>query len=304
MRESTLATGKSLYEKTVLGHEKRWGLYLSIPAIVFYLVFMVFPTLNAFYLSFFKYDMFTTREFIGLKNYITLFSESLFRWSFLVTFIYVFGTAVPIVIIALGAALILNEAMRGRAIFRTIFYLPSVMSLVAVAIIFSGIFNSQGMVNYFLNYLLNREQVIRWLSEMPSALYAIMITRIWRSFGYYMVIFLAGLQNIPITYYEAAIVDGVSGWKQFRYITLPLLTPTTIVVSLVTVVNAFQAFTVPFVMTKGGPAERTSILPIQLYKTGFMYFKMGKASAISVIIFVIIAVFAVTQFRLSRKFEQ
>jgi ABC-type sugar transport system permease subunit len=119
-----------------------------------------------------------------------------------------------------------------------------------------------------------------------------------------MVIFLAGLQNIPITYYEAAIVDGVSGWKQFRYITLPLLTPTTIVVSLVTVVNAFQAFTVPFVMTKGGPAERTSILPIQLYKTGFMYFKMGKASAISVIIFVIIAVFAITQFRLSRKFDQ
>jgi ABC-type sugar transport system permease subunit len=302
--DAATAGGATLYSKKVLGHEKLWGLLLSTPAIIFYLIFMIFPTLNAFFLSFFKYDLFNVREFVGLRNYITLFSDRVFRWSFVVTFIYVFGTAVPITIVSLVSALILNQAMYGRSVFRILFYLPSVMSLVAVAIIFGGVFNSQGVINYFLNYLIGRETVIRWLSEMPSALYAIMITRVWRSFGYYMVIFLAGLQNIPTVYYEAAVIDGVSGWKQFRHITLPLLTPTTIIVTLVAVVNAFQAFTVPFVMTKGGPAERTSILPIQLYQTGFMYFKMGKASAISVIIFVIIVVFAITQFRMSRKYEQ
>jgi multiple sugar transport system permease protein len=116
-----------------------------------------------------------------------------------------------------------------------------------------------------------------------------------------MVIYLAGLQNIPQEYYDAATVDGVNWWTKFRYITWPLLAPSTVVVGLVSVVNAFQAFTVPYIMTKGGPAETTRILPIMLYEVGFRYFKMGQASAISVIIFLVIAVFAIVQFRLSNK---
>ena len=295
---------RSLYMKKALGHERRWGWLLSTPAILFYLLFMIYPTVNSLYLSFFRYDLFSSPVFVGLNNYISLFSDRTFQWSFAVTFIYVFGTALPVVLLALFCALILNQALVGRSVFRTVFYLPSVMSFVAVAIIFSGVFNSQGIINYYLNRAFGRREVIRWLSDMPSALYAIMITQIWRAFGYYMVIFLAGLQSIPTTYYEAATIDGVGAWKQLRCITLPLLTPTTLIVSLVTVVNAFQGFTVPYVMTKGGPAERTSILPIQLYNTGFQFFKMGRASAISVIIFAIIAIFAVVQFRLSRRIEQ
>ena len=265
---------------------------------------MVFPTLNSFYLSFFSYDLVSAPRFIGFRNYQWLLSDRVFQWSFVVTFIYVFGSAVPTIVLALLSALILNQAMAGRDALRAIFFLPSVMSLVAVAIIFTGLFNSQGVVNYYLRVVLGQDKVIPWLSEMPSALYAIITARIWRSFGFYMVIFLAGLQNIPTEYYEAAIVDGVSRWKRLVHITLPLLTPTTVVVSLLTVVNSFQAFTVPYIMTQGGPAQQTSILPIQLYHTAFRFFRMGRACAISVVIFVILSVFAALQFRVAKRYAQ
>jgi multiple sugar transport system permease protein len=284
-------------------HEKRWGFILSIPAIVFFLVFMVYPVFNALFLSFFKYDILSTKTFIGIKNYVSLFSDKGFLWSFFVTFLYVFGTALPILIISLVFALILNQAVKGRGLYRTIFYLPSVMSFVAVALIFTGVFNSKGIFNYFISMFRRDMEVIYWLKEMPYALIAIIITRVWRSFGYYMVIFLAGLQGIPSSYYDAAKIDGVSIWQKFALITWPLLSQTTIIVTLLSVVNAFQAFTVPFLMTGGGPAEKTSILPILLYNTGFRYFKMGKAASISVFIVIFISVFAFLQFRINRKYD-
>lgn len=284
-------------------HERKWGLILSLPAIVFFLVFMIYPVVNALILSFFKYDLLTEKIFIGVRNYVSLFSDKNFLWSFFVTSLYVFGTAIPILIISLFIAIVLNRAVKGRGLYRTIFYIPSVMSFVAVAIIFTGVFNSKGVFNYILSIFDKDSEVVYWLSEMPFALIAIIMTRVWRSFGYYMVIFLAGLQSIPGTYYDAAKIDGVNTWQQFTQITWPLLYQTTIIVTLLSIVNAFQAFTVPFLMTGGGPAERTNILPIFLYKTGFQYFKMGKAASVSVIIVIFIAVLAVVQFRINRRYE-
>jgi len=294
-------TGEKIHAGKISSHERRWGLLFALPAMVFFSIFLIYPTINAFYLSLFKYDILTKPIFIGFQNYIGLFSETGFWNSFGVTCIYVFGTAFPIMIISLIAALVLNQSVAGRGFYRTVFYLPSVMSLVAVAIIFSGVFNAYGVINYFLSFFIKWDKPIYWLAEIPYALIAIITVRVWRAFGYYMVIYLAGLQNIPQDYYDAATIDGVGWWSRFRYITWPLLAPTTVIVGLISVVNAFQAFTVPYVMTKGGPAEATRILPIMLYQVGFQYFKMGRAATVSVIIFVIIAVFAIIQFRLSRK---
>ena len=280
--------------------EKRWGLIFVLPAAIFFAVFMIFPTFNAFHLSLYRYDLFTQRVFVGLSNYINLFVDSSFWNSFAITVIYVFGTAFAIMTISLTCALVLNGAVAGRSAYRTVLYLPSVMSQVAIAIIFAGVFNSAGLVNGLLR-LVGVGTRIYWLASHPHALLGIMITRVWTTFGYYMVIYLAGLQNIPQEYHDAATVDGVNWWARFRYITWPLLGPSTVVVALVAVVNAFQSFTVPYIMTQGGPAQTTRILPIMLYEVGFRYFKMGQASAISVVVFAVIAGFAIAQFRLSNK---
>jgi ABC-type sugar transport system permease subunit len=158
-----------------------------------------------------------------------------------------------------------------------------------------------GLVNYFLGWFRGDAEPIFWLSTKPYALVAIISVRIWRAFGYYMVIYLAGLQNISSIYYDQAAIDGVNWWQRFRYITSPLLSPTTLVVSLMCVTYGFQAFAVPQIMTGGGPGNSTKILPILLYEMGFRWFKMGQASAISVVIFVIVATFAVAQSMLARN---
>jgi len=286
----------------IIAHERKWGWFFIFPAVMFSLLFMAYPTLNAFYLSFFKYEIVSKPIFNGIKNYIRFFNDDSFWYSFNVTLIYVFSTALLVTILALSAALAMNRKVMGRTVYRTIFFLPSVMSLVAVAIIFKGIFHQMGLVNYYLEMFLGDNfKRVQWLSQMPYALLAIIITRVWRAFGFFMVIFLAGLQNIPLDYYDAAKIDGANGWENFKYITVPLLTPTTVLVSLLSVVNAFQAFTEPYVMTGGGPADKTRILPIMLYEIGFRYFKMGEASALSVIIFIVIAIFSIIQFNVNKR---
>jgi len=285
-------------------HERKWGWFFIFPAFVFMSLFMLYPTLNAFYLSFFKYEIVSKPIFNGIGNYQRFFKDQDFWYSFKITLIYVFSTAAIITILSLISALTMNLQLKGQSIYRTIFFLPSVMSLVAVAIIFKGIFHQRGLVNYYLSLFVTSDfKPIQWISQMPYALIAIIIVRVWRAFGFFMVIFLAGLQNIPLDYYDASKIDGCTALKQFKYITLPLLTPTTVLVSLLAVVNAFQAFTEPYIMTGGGPADRTRILPIMLYEIGFRYFKMGEAATLSIIIFVVIGIFSIIQFNFNRKYK-
>jgi len=285
----------------IAAHEMKSSFLFTAPAILFFLLFLIYPTINAFWVSMHKYDIFLPKVFTGFGNYRNLLTSPVFIRSFVVTLVYVFGTAVPTTVISLAAALVLNRAFVGRAFYRTMFYMPSVMSLVAVAMIASGMFDPNGLINSMVNLFRSSSTPLYWISSYPNALVAIILVRIWRTFGYYMVLYLAGLQGIPSEYYEAATVDGVNGWQKFRHITLPLLAPTTAIVTILLVVNSFQAFTVPYVMTGGGPAQKTRIIPIMLYETAFRDFKMGLASAISVIMLLFIALFAVFQFRISKK---
>jgi multiple sugar transport system permease protein len=285
----------------IAAHETKSSFLFTAPAIIFFLIFLIYPTVNAFFVSMHKYDIFLPKVFIGFRNYVNLLTSRVFLRSVWVTLLFVFGTAVPTTVLSLAAAVVLNKAFIGRTFFRTVFFMPSVMSLVAVALIASGMFDPNGLVNSLVNIFRSSEKPYYWISSYPNALYAIIIVRIWRTFGYYMILYLAGLQGIPKEYYEAATVDGVSGWQKFRHITWPLLAPTTAIVTIVLVVNSFQAFTVPYVMTGGGPAQKTRIIPIMLYETAFRDFKMGQASAISVVMLLFISVFAVFQFRMSKK---
>jgi len=301
---STIATLNELRKRakrTYTWHDTKWGWFFAGPAALFFLIFMAYPTVNAFILSLFKYNLMTGGTFVGVRNYVQLFTHAAFLTSLRVTALYVVGTVVPLIAIPLVVAMILNQNIRLRGFYRTLFFLPYVTSWVAIAIIFSGVYNPQGLVNYFISWFRPNADPIFWLSSKPYALIAIITVRIWRAFGYYMVIYLAGLQNISSIYYDQASIDGVSWWQRFWYITFPLLSPTTVVVSLMCVTYGFQAFAVPQIMTAGGPGNSTKILSILLYEMGFRWFKMGQASAISVVIFVIVAAFAVFQARLSRN---
>jgi ABC-type sugar transport system permease subunit len=285
----------------IAAHETKSSFLFTAPTIAFFLIFLIYPTLNAFIVSMHKYDIFQPKVFIGFRNYVNMLTSQVFLRSFGVTLLFVFGTAIPTTIISLAAAIVLNKAFIGRTFYRAVFFMPSVMSLVAVALIASGIFDPNGMVNSLVNIFRSSDKPLYWISTYPNALFALIIVRIWRTFGYYMILYLAGLQGIPKEYYEAATVDGVNVWQKFRHITWPLLAPTTAIVTIILVVNSFQAFAVPYVMTGGGPAQKTRIIPIMLYETAFRDFKMGQASAISVLMLLSVSVFAIFQFRMSKK---
>lgn len=282
-------------------HDSFWGWFFIFPATVFFCAFLIYPSINALFISLFDYNLMTTPKFIGLENYRYLFNNGPFLKSLFTTLIYVVGTVIPLIALSLFLAVLLNTIGKTKAIYRTLFFLPYVMSWVAVAMIFQGVFNPEGLATGVIKTFNNKTESIFWLSSMPSALWVLILVRIWRAFGYYMILFIAGLQNVPNTLYEQAAIDGITPWKRFWYITWPLLSPTTIVVSLMCITYGFQAFAVPQIITNGGPGGGTRILSIYIYEQGFQYFRMGQASAVSVIIFILIASVALIQSRITRN---
>lgn len=280
--------------------ERIWGLAFLVPALLFFGAFSIYPMLYSFYISLFKYDLLSPKVYIGLENYRSLIGDPLFLNSLKVTLIYVFGASVPVWFLSLGLALLLNGGLRAKGLFRTLFFIPVVMSLVVVSMIWKQLYQPYGPVNQFLNTLLHTQIQADWTANKDLALPGLILVNIWKNLGYFMVIYLAGLQAIPLTVYEAARIDGAGAWAQFRYMTLPLLKPTTAFVMIVSIINAFNAFATIFVMTKGGPGDSTRVLSLLLYETAFDFLKMGRAAAISVVIFAIILVLTLLQLKLTK----
>lgn len=280
--------------------ERIWGLAFLVPALLFFGAFSIYPMLYSFYISLFQYDLLSPKVYIGLENYRSLIGDPLFLNSLKVTLIYVFGASVPVWFLSLGLALLLNGGLRAKGLFRTLFFIPVVMSLVVVSMIWKQLYQPYGPVNQFLNTLLHTQIQADWTANKDLALPGLILVNIWKNLGYFMVIYLAGLQAIPLTVYEAARIDGAGAWAQFRYMTLPLLKPTTAFVMIVSIINAFNAFATIFVMTKGGPGDSTRVLSLLLYETAFDFLKMGRAAAISVVIFAIILVLTLLQLKLTK----
>jgi len=218
-----------------------------------------------------------------------------------VTFLYIIGTVPASVLIGLGLALLLNiKWLKGRGIFRTAFYIPVITSMAAAAVIWAWIFEG----NYgLMNQLLSAFGIgpIRWLADPNFTLIALMIVGVWKRIGYNMVLFLAGLQNIPSTYYEAAEIDGAKTWTKLIRITVPLLSPTTLFVVILQFIASFRVFVSVSVMTQGGPARSTEVITFYLYENAFRYLRFGYASAIAVVMFILMMVFTVLQFRISKN---
>jgi multiple sugar transport system permease protein len=276
------------------------------PALALVLVFGIWPLLTAFWLSFHSYDLFSNPKWVGLENYRYLLFQADFWISIRNTTIYTFVVVACQTALSMGLALIMDQKIRGKAFFRTAFFLPSVTSSVAISLIFMFIFFKNGVLNQGLAVLhldkvlslIGLDPPVDWLGDPRTALSAIMMQNIWSTSGFFMIVFLAGLQDIPESLYEAARVDGASRFDQFRRITLPLLRPTTFYVVTMGLIGGFQIFDQVYVMTAGGPLKSTLTTAYLLYQEAFVNFNMGYACAIAFVLATIIFICTMAQRKL------
>lgn len=274
--------------------------YLFIsPWLLGFLVFTLGPLVASIFISLSKWDIFSAPQFVGLENYIAMFEDPLFKKSLWNTFYYSIFSIPLGMAGGLTLALLLNQKVKGLPIFRTIFYLPSVTSGVAVALLWKWIFNPEfGIANAILNFF--GLPGLQWLNSPTWAMPALIIMSLW-GVGGGMLIYLAGLQGIPRQLYEAAELDGAGSWACFVNITLPMLTPTLFFQLITGIIGSFQIFTQAFVMTNGGPVNATLFYVLYLYRNAFQWWKMGYASALAWFLFVVILILTLIQFRLSKR---
>jgi len=269
---------------------------ILLPTLAIIVIFRFLPMIQAFYISLHEYDLIRPPTFIWFDNFIDLVQDPLFLNSARVSVTYVVLSCVPVWILSLALAMLFNREIRAKGLFRSAAFMPVVMPAVVNAVVWTFMYHQDGVVNTLLGWF--GLDPIPWLRSSKWALWAVILIGIWRATPYYMVIFLAGLQAIPQRYYEAAQIDGANGWRQFLHITLPLLKPTTLLVMVMSVIVAMKVFAVPLIMTGGGPADSTRVLPLFIYQTAFEFFKMGRAAAMSVFLFAAVMIFTIFQIRL------
>lgn len=273
---------------------------MILPAVAFFMVFLVYPVCNAFWVSLTSWDLTSPPRFIGLQNYIELLSDDDVIHSALVTVYYSVGFLVVTLPLALALAVLLDRKIKARAFYQLILFLPVVLSMVAVAMIWRAVFApNDGLYQLFATPF--GIHGVQWLNDPTLAMPSLIIVSVWKSVGYYLVIFLAGLQAIPRTVYEAALLDGAGPWRTFYNITLPLLRPYLLFVSVVSIVRTSQAFGAIYALTGGGPVDATTVLPFLIYQNAFLFNRMGYASAIAVVLFLVLVVLTVIQFRVLRN---
>jgi multiple sugar transport system permease protein len=277
------------------------GYLFLLPNFMGFFFFMLIPIFMGAGISLTDYDGFKQLNFVGLDNYMNLFRDEYFIVSLKNNFYYTLVTVPGTVILAILLAVALNSKIKGYQIFKTFFFFPSISSMVAVGIVWAVLFNpSRGPINGFLQFI-GIETPPLWLASTDTALLSVMIVAIWKQVGYYMVMVLAGLQSIPKQLYEAADIDGANNFVKFFKITLPMLSPITFMVTILTIISSFQVFDLINVMTKGGPGRATNVLVYRIYQEGFNYMRYGYASAMAYFLFLIILVVTLIQFRGQKK---
>jgi multiple sugar transport system permease protein len=292
----------SRWRELIRQMRKNWTAYLFLaPGMLHFLIFTLFAVSFAFYISFHKWNIIQpAKPFVGLDNYVKLFSDPRFARAVTNTFLFMLG--VPLNLAAgLAVALLLNTKVRGQGLYRTMFYIPTVTPLVVSAIIWKWVYQGDyGLLNYYLLKFHLIDHKIVWLADPNLALPALIIMMIWGGTGGTMVIYLAGLQSIPEEMYDAAKVDGANAWQRLLYITIPLLRPTTFFLTITGVIGTFQIFTEVYIMTNGGPLNRTTTIGFYLYDKAFRQLDMGYATAMAFALFAMIFVFTLLQWKYTR----
>ncbi len=288
-----------------MSSEGRAALLFIAPALVLLTVFFFAPVLAGLALSLTDFDLYTIGDssnlrFVGARNYRDLFTSEIFWTAFANTMYFALVGGPLTVAVSLAAAHLVNAKLtRFKPLFRTIYFAPVVTTLVAVAIVFKYLYHPRfGMLNRFLDTLgLGQPD---WLGNPRLAMFAIILLAVWKGFGYTMIIFIAGLQQIPEELYEAARLDGAGAWRQFRHITLPMLAPTFLFVGIVVAIGQLQIFAEPYVMTRGGPLNKTVTMVMLMYEQGFKFWEMGYAAAVAFVLFLVIGAATLLQMKLQR----
>ncbi len=285
------------------GRQARAARWFVTPALGLIGVFFALPVLAAFALSLTDFDIYAIANasnvrFVGFDNYVELGRNPLFWAALRNTFYFVLVGGPLSVVVSLGAALLVNSRLaRWKSFFRTAYFAPVVTTLVAVALVWRYLYHpTYGPINYLLGLV--GIGPIDWLGDPNWAMPAIILLAVWKNFGYNMLIFIAGLQNIPDDLYDAADLDGANWWHRFRHVTLPMLGPTFLFVGVVTMIGYFQLFAEPYVMTQGGPLKSTLSVVLLMYEEGFRWWRIGNAAAIAFVLFLIMLVLTLLQFRL------
>lgn len=272
------------------------GYLFILPALVGTFIFIIIPIFCSFGLSFTKWDMLNDIKFVGLDNYKTVFTEAVFVKILINTFVYAIATTFFGVLIPLVTACILNSKIRGSEFFKTAYFLPFVTPMIVIGIIWEWIFDPN---IGFLNHLLSLH--INWLYDTNFAMPALIIVSVWKLIGYNMIIFLSGLSTMNNDLLEASKIDGANAFQTFKYVSVPLLSPTIFFVVIITAISSFQVFDLIYVMTQGGPLDSTNVLVYSIYKNAFEYFNVGKASALAYVLFGIILVLTLFQWQIRKK---
>jgi multiple sugar transport system permease protein len=288
--------------------QRRAGWMFVAPALILIAIFFVVPVVASLGLSLTDFDIYAIADprntrFVALHNYVALFQNPLF-WTALGNTFYFALVGGPLTVAAsVGAALLVNARLTPfKSFFRTVYFVPFVTTLVAVAVVWRYLYHPRyGLINYVLNAL--HFNSIDWLGDPRWAMPAIIVMAVWKNFGYNMLICIAGLQSIPDELYEAAALDGASGWQRFVHVTLPMLRPTLVFVVVVTMIGYFQLFAEPYVMTAGGPLQKTTSLVLLMYEEGFRWWRMGNAAAMAFVLFAVIAAGSLIQRRIERHGE-
>jgi multiple sugar transport system permease protein len=279
----------------------RWfGYIYGGPVIIAFLVFNLYPMALGLYLSFTKWDILSPPTFNGLSNWADLLKDDLLWRAVLQTLYYAVASVAGATALSIALALALNQRLKTIGFYRTFFFLPAVTSLVAIAMVWRWIYNTEfGVLNAFLGSL--GINPVNWLGDPVLAMPAVILMSIWRSAGFNTVLFLAGLQGVPQEYYEAAEIDGASKWDRFVHITLPLISPTTFFVVVNGLIGSWQVFDQVYILTRGGPLLSTVTVVYLIYSNGFEWYKTGYAAAMAYGLFLIIIVLTAIQFRLQKR---
>jgi len=291
---------KRKWKKNLIGY-----LFIA-PSLFGFMVFILAPTIFSLYLSFTDWDLFSGLsgiEFIGLGNYIELFQSEIVLKSLFNNIIFAIINVIVIMVISLLLALLLNKNLYGKSFIRGLFFFPYISNMVAICIVWMALFNrDSGPINMFLRTIgINNPP--GWLTSTSTALPSIMIVSIWINIGYTMVVYLAGLQNVPKELYESAQIDGANTLQKFRYITIPLLANTTFFVFIITLINSFKVFAPVNIMTQGGPGDATYVLVYYIFISAFRHYRFGYAAAMAWILFIIVFIITIIQWRGQKKWD-
>ncbi|WP_025232972.1 carbohydrate ABC transporter permease [Lacrimispora sphenoides] len=281
------------------------GYSFILPNLIGYAIFVFIPVIFSFVLSVMKWDgSRTPMEFVGLSNFVQIFNDRIFVQSFIHTIQYALLTVLPTLVLALLLAVLLNHKLKGIAVFRTALYFPYIASIVAVGAVWNMLFQPDfGPINEFLRFI-GISKPPRWVVDVKWAMVAISIVSVWKYMGYYMIVYLAALQGISGSLYEAAGIDGANGFQKLRYITIPMLTPTTFFVLIMLTIQCFKVFDLVYVMTGGGPGNATKTLVNYIYEKAFTSWEFGPASAGALVLFSVVLVVTLIQFAGEKKWSK